>query len=74
LHNQNNSTLIKANFTKTANFLKDLTYEVFLIVEYERLKKNATRSTVLAFVEDPVGYKIELIEKETYEGIRRKYY
>ena len=26
-------------------------------------KTNATRSTVLAFVEDPVGYKIDLIEK-----------
>jgi len=27
-------------------------------------KTNATRSTVLAFVEDPVGYKIELIERD----------
>ena len=36
-------------------------------------KINATISTVLAFGEAPVRYKIELIEK-TYEGIRRKYY
>ena len=27
-------------------------------------KTNATRSTVLVFVEDPVGYKIELIERD----------
>ena len=27
-------------------------------------KTNTTRSTDLAFVEDPVGYKIELIEKD----------
>ena len=27
-------------------------------------KKNAARSTVLAFVEEPVGYKIELIERD----------
>ena len=39
MHNKNNSTLIKANFIKTANFYKTL-QEVFLIVEYERLKKK----------------------------------
>jgi len=27
-------------------------------------KTNARRSTVLAFAEDPVGYKIELIGKD----------
>ena len=27
-------------------------------------KTNATRSTVLAFAEDPVGYKIELTERD----------
>ena len=36
-------------------------------------KRNATRSTVIAFVEDLDRYKIKLIEK-TNEGIRRKYY
>ena len=45
--------------------LKDAWRLGLLHVEYERLKKtNATRSTVLAFVEDPVGYKIELIESD----------
>ena len=33
-----------------------------LIIRKNEEKTNATRSTVLAFVEDPVGYKIELIE------------
>ena len=36
-----------------------------LHVEYERLKKkNATRITGLAFLEEPVGYKIKLIERD----------
>ena len=31
-------------------------------------KTNATRTTVLAFVEDPVGYKIELIERDLWRN------
>ena len=31
MHNKNNSTLIKANFIRTANFLEDLK-EVFLLI------------------------------------------
>ena len=74
MHNKNNSTLIKANFIKTANFLENLKGGIFngWIWKTEE-KTNTTRSTVLAFVEAPVRYKIELIEK-TNEGIRRKYY
>ena len=78
MHNKNNSTLIKANFIKTANFLEDLIGGI-LIVEYERLKKkNTTRSIVLALGEAPVRYKIELyrkklmkeLEENTIEQIR----
>ena len=29
---------------------------------------NATRTTVLAFVEDPIGYKIELIEWDLWRN------
>ena len=44
--------------------LKDAWSLGVLNVEYERRKKtNTTRSIVLRFVEDPVGYKIELIER-----------
>jgi len=39
LHNKDNSTFIKANFIKTANFLENLIGGI-LIVEYERLKKK----------------------------------
>ena len=45
--------------------LKDAWRLDVLHVEYERLKKkNTTRSAFLGFVEDPVGYKIELIERD----------
>ena len=45
--------------------LKDAWSLGVLHVEYERRKKtNTTRSIVLRFVEDPVGYKIELIERD----------
>ena len=40
------------NINKSLNFTKEIR------------KKNATRSTVLTFEEDPVGYKIELIERD----------
>ena len=35
-----------------------------IIFDYDLVKINATSSTVLEFVEDAVGYKIELIEKD----------
>jgi len=38
LHNKNNSTLIKANFFKTANFLGDLKGGIFNILKVD-LKK-----------------------------------
>ena len=65
MHNKDNSTLIKANFIKTANFLEDLKGDIFnnLIRKTEE-KTNATRSTVLAFGEAPVRHKIELIERD----------
>jgi len=64
LHNKNNSTHIKANFIKTANFLEDLIGGIFnSCIRKTEEKTNATRSTVLEFAEDTVGYKIELIEK-----------
>ena len=75
MHNKNNSTLIKANFIKTANLLEDLIGGIFKNwIRKTEEKTNATRSTILPFVEAPVRFKIELIERETYEGVRRKYY
>ena len=45
--------------------LKDAWRLGVLHIEYERLKKkNTTISRVLRFVEDPVGYKIQLIERD----------
>ena len=65
MHNKNNSTLIKANFIKTANFLEDLIGGIFnSCIRKTEEKTNATRSTTLAFVEDTVRYKIKLIEKD----------
>jgi len=65
LHNKNNSKLIKANFIKTANFLEDLIGGIFKnSIRKTEEKTNATRSKVLAFVEAPVRYKIELIERD----------
>ena len=65
MHNKNNSTLIKANFIKTANFLEDLIGGIFNSwIQKTEEKTNATRSTTLALVEDTVRYKIELIEKD----------
>ena len=61
MHNKNNSTLIKANFIKTANFLEDLIGGIFNSgIRKTEEKTNTTRSTVLAFEEAPVRYKIEL--------------
>ena len=63
MHNKNNSTLIKANLIKTANFLEDFLWGIFKsIIQKTEGKTNTKRSTVLAFAEDTVGYKIELIE------------
>jgi len=65
LHNKNNFTLIKANFIKTANFLKDFIGGNFNIcIRKTEEKTNATRSTALAFGDAPVRYKIKLIESE----------
>ena len=65
MHKKNNSTLIKANFIKTANFLKDLTGGIFnSLIRKTEEKANATRSTILVFGEAPVRYKIELIERD----------
>ena len=65
MHNKDNSTLIKANFIKTANFLEDLKGDIFnSLIRKTEEKTNATRSTVLAFGEAPVRYKIELIERD----------
>ena len=46
--------------------LKDAWRLGVLHVEYERLKKKQIQQDqlVLRFVEDPVGYKIELIERD----------
>ena len=64
MHNKNNSTLIKANFIKTANFLEDLVGGIFnSLIRKNEEKTNATRSTVLALREAPIRYKIELIER-----------
>ena len=65
MHNKNNSTFIKANFIKTANFLEDLKGDIFnSCIRKTEEKTNVTRSNVLAFVEAPVKYKIELIERD----------
>ena len=65
MHNKNNSKLIKANFIKTANFLEDLKGDIFnSSIRKTEEKTNATRSTVLAFGEAPVRYKIELKERD----------
>ena len=65
MHNKNNFTLIKANFIKTANFLKDLIGGIFnSCIRKTEEKTNATRSTVVAFGEAPARYKIELIERD----------
>ena len=64
MHNKNNSTLIKANFIKTANFLEDLKGYIFnSLIRKTEEKTNATRSPVLSFGAAPVRYKIELIER-----------
>ena len=64
MHNKNNSSLIKANFIKTANFLEDLIAGIFKnCIRKTEEKTNATRSTVLAFGEALIRYKIELIER-----------
>ena len=79
MHNKDNYTLIKANFIKTANFLEDLKGDIFNSwIRKTEEKTNATRSTVLAFGEAPVRYKIELyrkrlmkeLEENTIEQIR----
>ena len=69
MHNKNNSTLIKANFIKTANFLEDLIGGIFNSwIKKTEEKTNAARSTVLAFGEAPVRYKIELIERDLWRN------
>ena len=65
MHKKDNTTPIKANFIKTANILEDLKGDIFNSwIRKTEEKTNATRSTTLAFVEDTVRYKIELIEKD----------
>ena len=65
MHNENNSTLIKANLIKTANFLEDLIGGIFnSCIRKNEEKTNATRSKVLVFREAPVRYKIELIKRD----------
>ena len=64
---KNNSTLIKANCIKTANFLQDLTGSIFNSwIRKTEEKTNSTRSTNLAFGEAPVRYKIELIKRDLW--------
>ena len=79
MHKKDNSTPIKANFIKTANFLEDLKGDIFNSwIRKTEEKTNATRSTDLAFGEAPVRYKIELyrkrlmkeLEENTIEQIR----
>ena len=66
---KNNYTLIKANFIKTANFLEELLRGIFNSwIRKTKEKTNATRSTVLAFGETPVRYKIELIERDLWRN------
>ena len=65
MHNKNNSTLIKARFIKTANFLEDLVGGILNTwIRKTEEKTNATRSTFLAFGYAPVRYKIKLIESD----------
>ena len=65
MHNKDYSTLIKANFIKTANFLEDLIGGIFKnLIRKTEEKTNATRSKFLAFLEAPIRYKIELIERD----------
>ena len=45
------------------NYLTNIKEKVLIIRKNEE-KTNATRSKVLAFVEAPVRYKIELIERD----------
>ena len=45
------------------NYLTNIKEKV-LIIRKNGEKTNATRSTVSAFVEDPVGCNIELIERD----------
>ena len=66
---KDNSTLIKANFIKTASFLEDLKGDIFNSwIRKTEEKTNATRSTVLAFGEAPVRYKIELAERDLWRN------
>ena len=54
---------------KTANFLEDLKGDIFNSwIRKTEEKTNATRSTVLAFGEAPVRYKIELIERDLWRN------
>ena len=65
MHNKNNSILIKANFIKTANFLEDLIGGICNSgIQKTEEKTDTIRSTVLAFGEAPVRYKIKLIERD----------
>ena len=60
---------MKANFMKTAIFLEDLIGGIFNSwIRKTKEKTNATRSTVLAFGEAPVRYKIELIENDLWRN------
>ena len=64
MHNKDYSTLIKANFIKTANFLEDLIGGIIKSgIRKTEEKTNAIRSKVFAFGEAPVRDKIELIER-----------
>ena len=40
MHNKNNSTLIKANFIKTANFLEDFVGGIFIIESRFKMSVN----------------------------------
>ena len=72
MHNKNNSTLIKANFIKTANFLEDLIGGIFKnLIRKTEEKTNATRSTVLPFGEAPDRYKLELIERDNRKRLMK---
>ena len=69
MHNKNNSTLIKANFIKTANILEYLIGGIFKNwIRKTEEKTNAKKSKVLAFIEAPVRYKIELIERDLWRN------
>ena len=65
MHIKNNSALIKANFIKTANFLKDPIGVIFnSCIRKAEEKTYAIISTVLAFGNAPIRYKIDLIESD----------